>query len=131
LSERPVVGVGAVVWKDDQVLMIRRGNSPGKGQWSIPGGKQEFGETTKAAAIREVLEETGVDIELLGLIGVYDSISPDGHFTLINYAARWMNGTPVHGGDALDARYMTIADIDSLEIWADVRAAIDLSRTLL
>ncbi|MBT4464807.1 MAG: NUDIX hydrolase, partial [Rhodospirillaceae bacterium] len=118
MSERPVVGVGAVVWKDDQVLMIRRGNSPGKGQWSIPGGKQEFGETTKAAAIREVLEETGVDIELLGLIGVYDSISPDGHFTLINYAARWMNGTPVHGGDALDARYMTIADIDSLEIWA-------------
>ncbi|MHA1597152.1 MAG: NUDIX hydrolase [Alphaproteobacteria bacterium] len=127
MPERPVVGVGTVVWKDGRVLMIRRGNAPGRGQWSIPGGKQEYGETTEAAAVREVREETGVGCELRGLIGVYDAITDAGHFTLINYAACWLDGTASPGGDALDARFMTIAEIDTLDIWAQVRAAIEAS----
>ena len=75
--EQPVIAVGIVTFKDDKILMIRRGKPPRKGQWSIPGGKQKLGETWRAAAAREVKEETGIDIEILGLIDVVDAIIYD------------------------------------------------------
>ena len=65
--DRPIAAVGIVVLKGDAVLMIRRGKPPRDGQWSIPGGKQKLGETWRAAARREVAEETGVEIEVIGL----------------------------------------------------------------
>jgi len=129
----PVVGIGAVVWKDrNQVLMIRRGNEPGAGQWSIPGGKQEFGETSIDAAVREVREETGIVCDIVGLVGVYDVIlkENDLHFTLINYAARWVSGAPMAGGDALEATFLPYDELASLDIWGDVRDVIAKSRPL-
>ncbi len=76
--QRPVAGVGVVVLREDQVLMIRRGREPRKGQWSIPGGKQELGETWHDTAIREVLEETGIEIDVIGIVDVVDAIVRDG-----------------------------------------------------
>tara|TARA_R110002110_G_scaffold415612_2_gene651549 strand:+ start:17565 stop:18122 length:558 start_codon:yes stop_codon:yes gene_type:complete len=75
---RPIAGVGVVVLRDDQVLMIRRGREPRMGQWSIPGGKQEVGETWHETAIREVREETGVEIDVIGIVDVVDAIVRDG-----------------------------------------------------
>lgn len=75
---RPIAGVGVVVLRDDQVLMIRRGREPRLGQWSIPGGKQEVGETWRETATREVLEETGIEIEVIGIVDVVDAIIRDG-----------------------------------------------------
>lgn len=76
--DRPIVGVGVVVLQADRVLMIKRGKQPRMGQWSIPGGKQRIGETWQEAAIREVREETGVEIEVLGIVDVVDAIVRDG-----------------------------------------------------
>jgi 8-oxo-dGTP diphosphatase len=74
MTERPVPAVGVVVLKSDEVLLVRRGTPPRLGQWSLPGGRIEFGETVEAAALRELKEETGVEAELLGLIEVVDAI---------------------------------------------------------
>ena len=76
--ESPISGVGVVVLKATHVLMIRRGPEPRIGQWSIPGGKQELGETWRETAAREVLEETGVDIDVIGIVDVIDAIVRDG-----------------------------------------------------
>ena len=92
--DRPIVGVGAVVFKDDAVLLIRRAKPPRAGQWSLPGGVQELGETWAECAHREIAEETGVEIELIGLVDVVDAITPDDdariarHFTLVDVAGR-------------------------------------------
>jgi 8-oxo-dGTP diphosphatase len=76
--DRPIAGVGVVVLRGAQVLMIRRGREPRIGQWSIPGGKQELGETWQETAVREVLEETGVEIDVIGIVDVVDAIVRDG-----------------------------------------------------
>ena len=75
--DRPVVGVGAVVWRDDRFLLVRRGKPPNQGQWSLPGGAQQLGETVFEAARREVMEETALDVEVLGLVDVVDGIKAD------------------------------------------------------
>ena len=132
----PVVGVGAVVFKDNQILMIRRANEPGVGRWSIPGGRQELGETTEQGARREVLEETGIDCEILGLIGVYDAIIRDeegritDHFTLVNHGAKWLSGEPRAGDDALEAVFMTVEDALAHDLWNEVGDVIEKGRGL-
>lgn len=103
---RPTPCVGVVCWRDDEVLLIRRGRAPRLGEWSIPGGKVEWGEPLACAALRELREETGVDAELAGLIEVYEIIEPDFHYVLVDYAARWLGGDVVAADDADEARFM-------------------------
>ena len=71
----PLIGVGAVVWRNNDILLVKRAKPPRLGQWSIPGGKQELGETIEEAVHREILEETSVKIKIVGLIGVVDAIN--------------------------------------------------------
>ncbi len=108
------------------MLLIRRGRPPLAGQWSIPGGKMEFGETLHAAALRELAEETGVQAEILGLIAVVDSLEPahDWHGILVDYAARWTGGEPVAGDDAADARFFPLAEALALVAWDETRRVI-------
>ena len=131
----PVVGVGVVVWKRGQVLLIRRGKAPMKGRWSLPGGRQEAGETTRETAHREVREETGTEIRLGGLLDVIDTIRRDGqgavtlHYTLVDFDADWTDGELVAGDDADDALW---ADPDALadyDLWDETLRIINLSRT--
>ena len=101
----PVVGVGAVVWKDGRVLLVKRGRPPRQGSWSLPGGRQELGETVYQAAEREIHEETGVGIRILDIAGVVDFIDRDGgdiryHYTVIDVVALWRSGEAVAGDDA-------------------------------
>ena len=106
---RPMVGIGVVLLRADTVLLIRRGRAPSLGQWALPGGAQELGETAEAAARRELREESGLQAGPMTLAAHVDSIHPDEggairyHYTILDFAARWVGGEPVAGGDATDA----------------------------
>ena len=125
---RPVPCVGVVCLRGPQVLLIRRGKPPRMGEWSIPGGRMEMGETVAAAALRELREETGVEAELLGLIEVLDHISEHGHAVLIDFAARWTAGEPVRGDDAAEAAFVDIEEACVRVGWSEteriIRAAV-------
>ena len=118
--ERPIVGIGAVVLKDDQVLLIRRGKPPRAGSLSLPGGAQRIGETVNEGALREILEETGIEAEVLGLIDVVDSMTRD------DVVCRWVAGVPQAAGDAADALWMPLADVPDLPLWSETRRIIEL-----
>ena len=130
---RPIVGVGTVVLDGDMVLMIQRGKPPRQGSWSLPGGAQELGETIHEAARREVREETGLEIEIFGLIDVVDSVRPDAddkieyHYTLIDLAGHAVGGTLMAGGDAQDCRWFTRPEIDAMDIWPETKRIIALA----
>jgi len=105
---RPVPCVGVVCWRGDEVLLIRRGRPPRLGEWSIPGGKVEWGEALADAALRELREETGVEAELGYLVEVYEIVEPGFHYVLIDYVARWLSGDPKAADDADEARFMPL-----------------------
>ncbi len=131
--KKPIVGVGAVILGDDGVLLIQRGKPPRAGSWSLPGGAQELGETIAEAARRELLEETGLETEILGLIDVVDSIRNDAdgaveyHYTLVDLAARVTGGTLAAGGDAMDARWFSLKEIGSMDLWSETKRIIALA----
>ncbi len=110
--------VGAVVTDGQgRLLMIKRGHEPGAGLWSIPGGRIEPGETDAEALVREMLEETGLAVEVGSLIGSVQRPGLDGAVIDIrDYAATVTGGTLRPGDDAADARWVEAADLDSLEI---------------
>jgi len=126
----PIVGVGAVVLKGDQVLVIRRANEPDRGRWAIPGGGVEVGETLAAAARREVAEECGLDVRLDDVCALYDLILPDAqgrtrfHYVLIHFRAYYQGGELRAGSDSLAARWATWAEIQDLDMPDGVRRLI-------
>ena len=127
----PVPTVGVVCLRGEEVLLIKRGTPPRFGQWSVPGGRLEWGETLQSAALRELKEETGVDAELLGLIDVIDGVFParpggeiTRHYVLIDYAARWTGGEPVAGDDAAEARFVSRDEAMALVEWEETRRMI-------
>jgi len=136
MQSTPIVGVGVVVLKHGHVLLIRRGKPPRLGEWSLPGGKQELGETLHEAGRREVLEETGIDCDITSLLDVIDMIARDGdgaverHFTLIDYGARWLGGEPVAGDDAMDAAWVPLHDLDKLGLWSETLRVIRLAEAM-
>lgn len=123
--EHPLVGVGVVVLRGPELLLIRRGKPPRVGQWSLPGGLQELGETVFQCARREVREECGVEIAPLAVIDVVDAITPDDagrarfHYTLIEVLADWRSGQPRAGGDALAVGWHDPAEIGALGMWSE------------
>lgn len=103
----PVVAVGAVA-RDARrrLLVVRRGREPGRGRWTLPGGRLEAGERLAAAVRREVLEETGLAVAVGDLIGVFESLAPDHHLVVLDYAVRVEGGSLRAGGDAAAAAFM-------------------------
>ena len=129
---RPQACVGIVCFRDDAVLLIRRGAPPMAGAWSLPGGRIEWGERAEAAALRELREETGVVAELTGLVAVVDGLFGDGpeperHYVLIDYAARWRSGEPRPGDDAIEAEFHPLSTIAALGLWPETVRIIRLA----
>jgi ADP-ribose pyrophosphatase YjhB (NUDIX family) len=129
---RPWVGIGVVVLRGSEVLLIQRGKPPRQGQWGIPGGAQHVGETVFEAAKREVAEETGVAIEPRAIITVVDSLTrdPDGraryHYTLVEVLADWLAGEPTPRDDAQAARWVGLDTLESLGMWSETVRVIRL-----
>ena len=133
--DAPRVGVGAVVFDGDHVLLVRRGAPPSAGKWSIPGGLVELGERLEDAARREVEEESGLHVRLLGLCGVIDRVVRDNgedpvryHWVIVDYAAVVEGGTLQAGSDAADARWVPLDEVSTWETTAGVPEMIARAR---
>ena len=133
---RPFVGVGVIVFRDHEVLLVKRNKEPNKGQWSIPGGKQMIGETVAEAAQRELLEETGVKVDSLLLVDVVDSIIPDAekkikyHYTLVDYMGQWHSGESRPGDDAQEVRWVHLNELSSFSLLGKTMNIIQKAATI-
>lgn len=134
---RPLVGIGVVVLRPAEVLLVRRGRAPALGQWSLPGGAQRLGETAEEAARRELMEETGLAVGALQLIAHVDSIHRDSggriqfHYTILDFVAAWQGGEPQAQGDVTDARFTSLDGLDSLGLWSEAVRVIAAAQRLL
>lgn len=128
--ESPFVGVGAVIVQNDRVLLIRRGTAPLLGEWSLPGGVLECGETLRQAVAREAHEETGLVVETGEMLGVYERIIPgdDGrvryHFVLLDFLCRAVGGNLKAGSDAADVRWFSREELPGLNLAYDANDVV-------
>jgi len=115
--ERPLIGVGVLIRDGDRYLLVRRAAEPDAGLWSIPGGLVELGERVEEAAVREALEETGLEVEIRDLLGVVDKIERDDagrirfHFVIVDYLAEVKGGSLKASSDALEARWVRAEEL--------------------
>ncbi len=127
VGEQIRVGVGAIVFRGEEVLIVKRGKPPFMGQWSIPGGGLEHGERLQDAVRREVREETSVDINILGLLDVFEGLPGDTgypHVIMIDYVADWVAGEVIAGDDAVAAEFVTLAEAAKRLAWDVTRGAV-------
>lgn len=127
--DRPVVGVGGVVIENGRALLIRRGSEPLRGQWSIPGGTLELGESLQEGVARELQEETGLQVRVLDLIEVFDRIFPGNgnsglaaetgprfHFVIVDYLCQRISGDAQAGSDVTDVAYASEEELEKYEL---------------
>ncbi|PWB81640.1 MAG: NUDIX hydrolase [Candidatus Methylomirabilota bacterium] len=132
--ERPVLAVGAAVVKDGKVLLVLRGREPGRGLWSLPGGAVLSGETLKAAVVRELREECGIDVAVAETAEVVERMIPDAtgrlqyHYVILDYQARWLQGELTTSDEIEDARWV---EPDRLGQYRMTRGTVDVIRRLL
>jgi 8-oxo-dGTP diphosphatase len=148
--ERPIVGVGGVVIEDERVLLILRGSEPLKGQWSIPGGTLELGETLMEGTARELKEETGLEVRVLEMIEVFERINfgrgadetwttpeersrPRFHFVIVDYLCQRVSGKAVAGGDVTDVAWAGEDELEKFSLTPTatrvIRKAFSLARS--
>ena len=119
---QPVVAVGAIVFKNNRVLLVRRDQPPSQDLWAIPGGRVEIGETLQEADEREILEETGITIQAHEPIYTFDYIERDGstrprfHYVIVDLMADYVRGETRAGDDAADARWVAAEELSGLKI---------------
>jgi ADP-ribose pyrophosphatase YjhB (NUDIX family) len=128
--KQPLVGVGALIIENGRAVLIKRGKAPLLGEWSIPGGMLELGETLRQGAEREALEETGLVVRATELLGVFDRVVPDGdggvvyHYVLIDFLCEKVSGELQAGADAADARWFTPEETGHLPLAGDTAGVI-------
>ena len=125
--DQPRVAVGAIVFKDDRVLLVRRGKPPAEDLWAIPGGRVEIGETLQEAAEREILEETGIVIRARVPVYTFDVIDRDTrgrirfHYVIVDLIAEYIRGEPRAGDDAAAARWVPSDELSTLKVSSKTR----------
>lgn len=134
---RPWVGIGAIIFRGDAVLLARRGKPPRLGSWSLPGGAQHLGEPAEACARRELLEETGIEAGPLILADVIDAVSqdPEGrvryHYTIIDYCGLWAAGEARPGDDVAEIAWARPGELPGYALTPEAQAVIAKARALL
>ena len=133
---RPQLAVSGAIFRDDKILLVRRARSPGKGFYSLPGGRVEFGESLHDALRREVDEETGLRIEIVGLAGwreVLPGATGGGHYLIMSFAARWMANEPVLNEELDDFKWLAPDDVGlgDLKLTGGLLEVIEAARRLI
>ncbi len=129
--ERPLVGVGAIIVEDGRVLLVQRGSPPQQGQWSLPGGLVEAGERLEEAVRREAREETGLEVEVVKLAGVFERIvrddqgRPEYHYVLLDYLCRVRGGSLRHGSDATAAAWVAREELPAYALTPGTREFLE------
>jgi ADP-ribose pyrophosphatase len=122
--KHPLVGVGALIVKEGKMILVKRGAEPGKGEWSIPGGLVELGETVRDAVIREAKEETGLNVEIVvdRPLDAFDNIDIDEkggfhyHFVLMQFLTHLKSGTLKSSSDAVDAKWVPLEEVEKYDL---------------
>jgi 8-oxo-dGTP diphosphatase len=128
--DSPWLGVGGLIFQDGQVLLVKRGREPGAGQWSIPGGMVDVGETVKEAVKREIREETGLRVEVGDLVEVFERILPDDqgriqyHYVVLDYLCRGVGGRLEASSDAAEVVFYPIPDLRNLKLFPKTEQVI-------
>jgi len=128
----PMVGVGAIIVDEGRVVLVKRAHSPMLGEWSIPGGALELGETMREAVIREAREETGLDVEPMALVGVFDRVIRDEggsvlyHYILVDYYCRRVGGELRAGSDCDAARWFSPDEVAGMLLPKDTAEVVRL-----
>lgn len=118
----PVIAVGAIVLERGSVLFVRRDREPSRGEWSLPGGRVEWGESLREACIREIREETGVDVDIEGVAGIAERIVPDDdgevrwHYVIVDFWARPRSRATEAGDDAAEVRWVPVGEIHEMHL---------------
>lgn len=129
--DSPVLGVGAVIFNNEEVVLVKRGKEPGYGKWSIPGGAVELGETLKEGLLREIREETGLEVEIGGIVDVLDWVSRDAydrikyHYVLVDF---WCKCTYLElnpSSDVIGARWVQVSDVPNYDLPSATLEVID------
>ena len=130
----PQLAVSAAIFRDDKILLVRRARSPAKGLYSLPGGRVEFGEALHSALHREVREETGLKIEIVGLSGWREALPGgpgSGHYLIMSFAARWISGEPVLNEELDDFSWLAPQALGDLRLTDGLEAILQSAQRLL
>lgn len=131
---RPQLAVSAAIFRDDKVLLVRRARSPAKGVYSLPGGKVEFGESLHTAVHREVDEETGLKIAIVGLAGwreVLPEAGGGGHYVIMSFAARWIGREPQLNDELDDFRWLVPDRLGDVKVTSGLNEVIEAAQRLI
>lgn len=131
---RPQLAVSAAIFRDGKVLLVRRARSPGRGFYSLPGGRVEFGKSLHTALHREVREETGLEIEIVGLAGwreVLPSASGGGHYLIMSFAARWAGREPILNDEHDDFIWIEPGNFGDLKLTGGLPEVVSAAKRLL
>jgi len=129
--DTPLVGVGTVTIKSGKILLVKRAFDPGAGKWSIPGGLVEVGEKLSEAAARETEEETGIKVDILELINVFDMIDPDGegktryHYVLVDFLSKPVGGHERVSDEVTEIKWVTFEEAKTMDLTRTARKALE------
>jgi ADP-ribose pyrophosphatase YjhB (NUDIX family) len=134
--QNPIIAVGGVIFHGQTVLLVKRDREPARGQWSLPGGVVELGETLKEALMREIMEEVSIKIKIEGLVRIMDRIESDHedrirfHYVIVDYWGWKVSGEPRAASDISDARFVSLEQAQEMGVHSDVEETIRMALEL-